>query len=252
MISRATIVLASVASLAACTSPTQQRINRERSAATEFLARQGSIGDPGRVAAADFAFARMARDEGTWTAFRAYAAPDAVRDVPGGFAAASEVLAGLADPAEPIRWAPTNVWSSCDGTLAASLGRFVLPNGIVGDYVTVWELQSDNSYKWTYDTGTADDPQPVPEPDEALPEDAIVVEGMTSITGRIADCQPAVGQAALPLVVSGNASWASTSDDSSLTWQSTVLADGSREVQVFYLREGSWEQVVDLVIPASE
>lgn len=250
MISRATILLASVAMVAACTSPQQQRINRDREAATRFLEREGSIGDPGRVAAADFAFARMARDEGTWTAFRAYAAPDAVRDAPGGFVAASEALAGREDPAEPIRWAPTNVWSSCDGTLAASLGRFVLPNGIVGDYVTLWELQSDNSYKWIYDTGTPDDPQPVPEPDEELPEDAIVVEGMTSITGRIADCQPAVGQSALPLAISGNATRASTADDSSLTWQSTLLPDGSRQVKVFYLRQGSWEQVVDLLIPS--
>ncbi len=252
MISRATIVLAAVAMLAACTSPQQQRVNRQREAATQFLQRQGSIGDPGRVAAADFAFARMARDEGTWTAFRAYAAPDAVQDTPGGFIAASEALAGREDPAEPIRWAPTDVWSSCDGTLAASLGRFVLPNGIVGDYVTIWELQSDNSYKWVYDTGTPDDPQPAPEVDEELPEDAIVVPGMTSINGRIADCQPAVGQTALPLVISGNASWASTADDSSLTWQSTVLPDGSREVQVMYLRQGLWEQVVDMVIPAGE
>ncbi|MEL1252100.1 hypothetical protein [Aurantiacibacter gilvus] len=252
MISRATIVLAAVAMLTACTSPQQQRINRERVAATRFLEREGSIGDPGRVAAADFAFARMARDEGTWTAFRAYAADDAVMDAPDGFASASELLAGLDDPAEPIRWAPTNVWSSCDGTMAASLGRFIRPNGLVGDYVTIWELQSDNSYKWTYDTGTPDDPQPAPEVEEELPEDAIVVPGMTSITGRIADCQPEIGQSALPLAISGNASWASTSDDSSLTWQSTMLPDGSRYMEVFYLREGAWEQVVDLRIPAGD
>lgn len=256
MISRATIAatsaLALVATLAACTNPRQQQIARQARAAAEFLERQGSIGDPGRVAAADFAFAKMAREEGTWTAFRAYADGDAVMDAPGGYAPVSEVLADLADPPEPIRWAPTNVWSSCDGTLAVSLGRFIRPNGLVGDYVTVWELQGDNSYKYIYDTGTPDDPQPVPEPDEELPEDAIVVEGMTSIEGRIADCQSDAGQMALPLAVTGQATRASTSRDSTLTWQSSLNADGSRQMRAYYLRDGGWQQVVDLQIPASE
>jgi len=252
MISRATIAIVMLATLAACTSPRQQQINRERRAATQFLERQGSIGDPGRVAAADFAFAKMAREEGTWTAFRAYADGDAVMDVPGGFAPVSEVLAGLEDPAEPIRWAPTDVWSSCDGTLAVSLGRFIRPNGLVGDYVTVWELQSDNSYQWIYDTGTPDDPQPVPDAGEELPDNAIVVEGMTAIEGRIADCQPAEGQSALPLAVTGNATRASTSRDSSLTWQSSLNNDGSRHMRAYYLRDGGWQQVVDLEIPAGE
>lgn len=252
MISRATIALALVATLAACASPQQTRANQERRAATEFLERQGSIGDPGRVAAADVAFAKMAREEGLWTAFRAYAAAEAMMDAAQGFAPVSELLAGVEDPPEPIRWAPTDVWSSCDGTLAVTLGRFVRPNGLVGDYVTVWELQDDNSYRYIYDTGTPDDPQPVRRADEELPEDAIVVPGMTSIEGRVADCQPPVGQLALPLAVSGNATRASTSADSSLTWQSTLLDDGSRQVRAYFLRGGKWERVVDLTIPAGE
>ncbi|WP_338241714.1 hypothetical protein [Aurantiacibacter hainanensis] len=252
MISRIAIALAAVAALAACSTPEQRRQSRESRSATQFLERQGSIGDPGRVAAADFAFAKMAREEGNWTAFRAYAADDAMMDAPDGFAPASELLSGLEDPPEPIRWAPTDVWSSCDGSLAVTLGRFVRPNGVVGDYVTVWELQRDNSYKWIYDTGTPDDPQPVPEPDADLPEDAIVVEGMSSITGRVAECQPDAGQSALPLAVTGVATSASTAEDSSLTWQSILQADGSRTVRAWYLRDGGWQQVVDLAIPAGE
>ena len=87
-----------------------------------------------------------------------------VNDIEGRMHMAREqqVAAGRADPPEPIRWAPTDVWSSCDGKLAVTLGRFLRPNGLVGDYITVWELQSDNSYKWIYDTGTPDDPQPAP------------------------------------------------------------------------------------------
>ncbi len=251
MIGRVLVAVVAVASLAACTSPRQQQLNRMASAAERTLARAGSIGDPGRVAAADFAFARMARDEGTWTAFRAYAAPDAMMDAPGGFAAAAELLAGRADPAEPIRWAPTDVWSSCDGTLAVSQGRFVRPNGLVGDYVTVWELQADNSYKWVYDTGTPDDPQPVAEPDEELPEDAIVVPGMTAIEGRVADCRP--GERTDPpaaLQSDSDATLSGVADDATLSWLAEAQANGSHRVRSAYLREATWETVVDLTIPA--
>lgn len=251
MISRAIIAIAALATVAACTSPAQQRVNRERRSATAFLERQGSIGDPGRVAAADFAFARMARDEGTWTAFRAYAAPGAVRDVAGGYAPASEVLAGLEDPAEPIRWAPVRVFSSCDGRLAASLGRFVMPDGIVGDYVTIWELQNDNSYKWIYDTGTPDDPQPAPQVQEALPDDAIVVPGLTALEGLIADCQrsgepyPIIPQHTVEGVnVAGG-----DSRDGSLRWSRWVMPDGTHTVRVDWVRGGEVETAVELAVP---
>ncbi len=79
-------ILALPALLAACASPQAQQRAAMANMAEQVLERAGSIGDPGRVAAADFAFARMARDEGTWTAFRHYAAPGAVMDAPGGYA----------------------------------------------------------------------------------------------------------------------------------------------------------------------
>lgn len=254
MTSRAIPAVIAIAALAACTSPAQQRIDRERAAATQFLARQGSIGDPGRVAAADFAFARMAREEGNWTAFRHYAAPGAKRDAPGGFAPVSEVLAGLADPPEPIRWEPTKVWSSCDGTLAASLGRFVTPAGIVGDYVTIWQLQSDNSYRYVYDTGTPDDPQPAPAPPQELPEGAIVVPGLTALEGRIADC--ARGGEVLPpipVLARGEAQQlGGASDDGTLRWTSYYFADGRRRIAVDWVREGAVQEAVAFDIAASE
>lgn len=252
MTGRYFVAVLAVASLAACTSPRQQQLNRLAQAAERTLERAGTIGDPGRVAAADFAFARMARDEGTWTAFRYYAAPDAELDAPDGFAPASELLAGLADPATPILWAPTNVWSSCDGTLAASLGRFQRPNGLVGDYVTIWELQPDNSYRFIYDTGTPDDPQPVPAPEEELPEDAIVVPGLTAIEGRVADCASTIADREVRPQASEGVTRAGMSNDRTLYWLSDLQDDGSRLVQVGYLREGMWETVVDFAIPAEQ
>lgn len=260
MISRATIAvpmaLAVLAMLAACTSPRQQAINRQARAATQFLQRQGSIGDPGRVAAADIAFARMAREEGQWSAFRAHAADDAVMDAPGGYAPVSQVLAGLEDPAQPVSWSPTDVWSSCDGTLAISLGRFIHPNGLVGDYVTVWELQRDNSYKWIYRTSAPDDPQPTPRPEADLPENAIVVEGMTAIEGRIADC-PARGEGLAPPASANER--ASSISDTRFSKDGTMrvereyfLADGRRELRFFWQRDGAWQQGLSFTLAPGE
>lgn len=242
-----------VLGLSACTSPQQQAQNRQAHSATQFLELVGSIGDPGRVAATDFAFAKMAREEGNWTAFRAYAAPDAVMDGGDSWAPASQILANLADPPEAIAWGPTDVWSSCDGTLAATLGRFRRPNGVVGDYVSVWELQPDNSYKWIYDTGVPDDPQPEPEPESDIPEGAIVVPGLTAIRGRVADCPPK-GETTrrLPtlLLAADMRHGSYTADDQSLRATRLLAADGSREVIVEWFREGEWTVATRLAIPA--
>lgn len=251
---RVLVALAGIAVLAACTSPQQQRIAREARMAERVLEREGSVGDPGRVAATDFSFAKMAREQGTWTAFREYAAGNAVMDAPSGFAPASEVLAGRADPAEPLRWAPTDIWSSCDGTLAVSRGRFQRANGLVGDYVTVWELQSNGDYKWIYDTGTPDDPQPAPRQEIEIPEDenVIVVEEMVSINGQVASCPAA--NATIP---DGDYSYDGgvtgsdrASQDDTLSYSRQFSPDGSRRVVVGWWRDGNWAEVVDLAIPA--
>lgn len=241
------------ASLAACTSPQAQRERQQARSASAFLERQGSIGDPGRVAAADFAFARMAREEGNWTAFRHYAAPNAVMDAPGGWAPAAQLLAGLEDPPEPILWAPTRVWSSCDGRLAATLGRSRRPNGIVGTYISIWELQPDNEYRYIYDTGVADDPQPEPVEPQDIPEDAIVVPGLTAIEGYVADC-PSQGEAVPEppafMFGPGVQGHSQTSSDGTLRYNRLVAEDGSREVFVEWYRKGEWQEAVRLEIPA--
>ncbi|MFB0612217.1 hypothetical protein [Aurantiacibacter poecillastricola] len=254
MISRVTLLLAATATLAACTSAQATRERQQARAATEFLERQGSIADPGRVAAADFAFAKMAREDGLWTAFREYAADDAVMDAPTGYASASELLAGREDPAEPIQWAPTDVWSSCDGTLAVTLGRFLRPNGLVGDYVTVWELQSDNSYKWIYDTGTPDDPQPPAPDEEDIPEGAIVVPGLSAITGRVADCPGDTGMPvpAAPVGAAGSDAGEAVAADGTLRADWSRNPGGSRTITVRWLRERAWETASELMIPASD
>ena len=252
----AVLALATLALVAACSSPQRMQERRQARSAQTFLERQGSIGDPGRVAAADFAFAKMAREEGTWTAFRAYAAPDALMDTADGYAPATQVLAGRADPAEPIRWAPTDVWSSCDGKLAVTLGRFRRPNGLVGDYITVWELQPDNSYKWIYDTGTPDNPQPAPQVAKDIPEDAIVVPGLTAIQGRVADCPGKIAQGEsfpeLSETTYPSASAAvQVSPDRSLMTVRYRYNDGATAVAVHWVRDGEAQLATSIDIPAS-
>ncbi|WP_156170006.1 hypothetical protein [Aurantiacibacter luteus] len=242
--------------LAACASPQAQQQARQARAASAFLERQGSVGDPGRVAAADFAFARMAREEGNWTAFRAYAAPGALfddDDDPSGWSSVLGQLQVLPDPAEPILWAPTRVWSSCDGRLAVSEGRSRRPNGVVGTYITIWELQPDNEYRWSYDTGTPDDPQPAPVPREDIPDDAIVVPGMTALQGSVADC-PRAGESVPPPPQTtfgmGVRGVSEVSSDGTLRYTRLVAADRSREVIVEWLREGEWQEATRLRLPA--
>jgi hypothetical protein len=157
-----------------------------------------SAGEPGRVAAADWSLARRSREEGQWTAFRDMAAPGALFHQPEGPVDAATWLAGRADPAEAEQWSPNVAWTSCDGTLAVTEGRFRQPDGLVGTYVTVWALQRNRSYKFTYDLSSLDNPQPVarqrPAPPQVSPRDLIEVVDIPSVRGHVADC-PRRGQA---------------------------------------------------------
>ena len=65
------------------------------------------------------AFARAAQEKGQWTAFREYAADDALMFVPQPVAA-KDWLKKQANPAQAVTWQPYAVWSSCDGSLAVT------------------------------------------------------------------------------------------------------------------------------------
>ena len=120
--------------------------------------------------------------------------------------------------------------------------------------MTIWQLQSDNSYRYIYDTGTVDDPQPVPQPREELPEDAIVVPGLTALEGRIADC-PRQGEPypQIPLAMIASAqSDGGDSADGSFSWHRYYMADGRRQVRVVWVRDGAAQEAVSLIIPAGQ
>lgn len=145
----ATFVLA--LSVAACaTGPQNPRDRIERT-----LAHAPGAAQPGEVVAAELAFARAAQDKGQWTAFREFAAEDAVMFVPEPVKA-RDWLKQQTDPPAAVKWQPHAVWMSCDGTLAVTRGAWQRPDGTFGWFTTVWMRQKeDKSYRWILDQGDA-------------------------------------------------------------------------------------------------
>jgi hypothetical protein len=209
--------------------------------------------DPGRVIATDIAFARAARDNGQWTAFAAYAAPGAqMHGADGPFDAATFLL-GRANPAEPVRWAPTEAWSSCDGSIAVSFGRSRQPGGIVGSYVTVWQRQRGGEYRWIYDTGTPDDPQPPPPPPPLIApgNDTIIVGAQDLIQARAADCGAVDGlpMDALTAMPAAAQTGGGAARDGTLRWRWEHRAPGEWRVVVDWVRGGAWAEALAFDVP---
>ncbi|APE27201.1 hypothetical protein [Aurantiacibacter gangjinensis] len=254
MILRHAILAVSALAIAACSSPQGARERMQARVAERVLEREGTIGEPGRVAAADFRMAREAREQGQWSVLRSYAASDAIIHGRNGVFPADSFLRAQASNAVPANlWGPNTVWTSCDGSLAVTQGRFEEPSGLVGSYVTVWERQRDNSYEWTYDFAVHDDPQPAPEAEPDVPEDAIVVPGLTSIRGHIADC-PVRGEsfpiAPIAQRTGVNSPTPVWSDDRTLRWHWSHGADNARSFSLLWRRNGEWEEATTLSAPA--
>ena len=198
---RAPIVLATVLALAACTGPGGPR-------GSDRLIR--AFAEPGQVIATERAFARMAREKGTWTAFRHYATGDALSPSPT-LSSVQAGLKGLADPAQPILWGPDAAWSSCDGSFAVTTGEAAFPSGRKGRFLTVWQRQTDGEYRWVLDQGFDSAGGPID------PE---------SIPAKVAECPR--GPRPSRDVRRGEAWGGGTSNDGTLTWSTAIAADCSR------------------------
>jgi hypothetical protein len=174
--------------------------------------------NPSTVIAAELAFARMAREEGTWTAFREYSTDDALWPSPA-LTNVRRSLAGVADPAEAIVWAPDAVWVSCDGSFAVSTGPATYPTGRRGRFATVWQRQRNGEYRWVLDQGFD------LEADYAGPE---------MIGARVADCPPGFERwdARRPEVRRGEAWGSGRSNDGTLEWSTAVAPDCTRTLVV--------------------
>ena len=254
MLMRAVLAAGCLAMLAGCASEGQQRRTAQAKLAERVLARVDPRADPGRVAATDFAMAKMAREQGQWSALRDYAAPGARIQLASGAVDAGQWLGGRADPARPLVWAPREVWSSCDGSLAVSFGRSRTAEGVIGRYATVWQRRRNGSYQWTFTIGTPDVPQPPPPaPDVEPDEDTIIVGALQAITALAADCEqrdPRRDGPARPAEDSTDV--LTRARDGTLGWRVDETGPESWRMVVEWQRDGQWQEALAFTAPDSE
>ena len=226
---RAIAVLLGASLVAACSAPSGGRPVYSRT----LLEGPGEA-QPSYVVARDLAMAKQARAVGEAAAFAEFAAPGADR-------AAASLDLGM--------WVPKTVWVSCDGRFAVSEGRFENESGLVGDYVTTWRRGvSSNDYRWLHHVAALDDPQPPPKPPQAPPApDEIVVDGLVSADGHVADCrEKPVGRASAT-----EGGQVMRSPDGTLVWRSGQT-DTMRTIEVDAWMEGRWSRVYERRWPVAE
>lgn len=248
---RVVALVALAATLAACG---QQRPRIPDKVINRALAGAPGEAQPSTIVKTELEFARATRENGQWTAAAQFAAPGAYIHGRNGLVPAAPLLAQLSDPEVPNQWEPRSVWISCDGALAVSAGRYTDPEGMVGNYVTVWERQSDRSYKWTYDVAAPDNPQPPAKAPAPTPgPDDIVVTAIDSVKGMVAHC-PRYGEeipTAPAYAITDDASQGGKmSRDGTLRWRWEHGEGGQRRVIVDWLTPGKWETGLDEALPA--
>ena len=179
----------------------------------------------GSVIDAERAFAADAARDGQWTAFRRWAAPDAMMFVPQPVKA-QDWLKDRQDPPKSVEWWPTASYRSCDGRTAVNTGGWQAADGSVGYFTTAWQQQADGSWKWLMDSG---DGLTAPRPRPAQP-----------VTKQAA-CKGGPTQPPLP---GGSDRDFRTSADLTLGWGWIVRPDGARHVFV-----GLWDgtRIADVV-----
>ncbi|MEO6041622.1 MAG: hypothetical protein ABIP41_06960 [Croceibacterium sp.] len=195
--------------------------------------------EPGRVVAAELAFARLALEKGQWTAFAETSTVDAVMFVPQAVNA-HDWLKGRANPPATVTWQPAQVWVSCDGSLAVTKGPWQRLSG-VGYFTTVWQRQRDGGYKWVMDQGDSL-PQPL-----ALPE---------MISGKVAECpaRPGAPRRALrelpratitpPACAGTQCTGGGASADGTLSYAYTVAPSGARAFSVQLRQDDAMHEVL--------
>lgn len=187
------------------------------------------LAQAGTAVEAERDFNRTAQTEGQWTAFRRYAADDAVMFVPKPVNAQA-FLKDRRDPPIAVQWWPAESYVSCDGSVAVNTGPWVAPRGF-GFFTTVWVRQADGGWKWVYDGGDAlKTPRTLPE----------------KPTVRHAACSKVP-----PLVPASRSTshGSGMAPDGSLNWRWIVAADGSRSFTASIWNGKTFEDVVTDRVP---
>lgn len=212
-----------------------------RAVINRALATAPGAAQPSTIVAAEIAFARAARERGQWTAFRQFAAPGALLHGKDGTFPIEPWLATQTDPPAAVQWQTRAVVISCDGAVAMTQGRLITPEGKVGNFVTVWERQGNGEYRYVFDAGGLDVPQPPPR--KPVEDGNIVVTALDSVKGMVASC-PRGGAdipspPPIPMGQDGKAD-ARLSRDGSLRWRWEHRDDGTRYATADYFYEGRW------------
>ena len=234
----ATVILLSL-SLSACAGG--QRRGPPKKVINRVLATAPGAAQPSAIVKTEISYAKAAQADGQYTAGVEYAVPEALlhgRNGPVSFALLAE---SLPDPEKATEWSPKTVVISCDGALALSKGRFTDEEGFVGNYITTWVRQDDNSYKWSYDVAGRDDPQPPPR--EVFADGDIVVTAIDSVLGLVATCPPRGVAVPPPPAIAADVEGKSAtqlSADGTLRWRWEHRADGTKYVKAEYFYEGDW------------
>lgn len=238
------VALALLVTLTACAGSGGPPKPTKRQAAMidRVLATAPGAAQPSTIVAAELAFSRAAKERGQWTAFRQYAAPGALLHGKDGPFAIEPWLATQTDPPEATQWEPRAVVMSCDGAVAVSQGRYRDPSGKVGNFLTVWERQPDGAYRYVFDAGGDDVPQPPPRP-KIEEEGSIVVTTIDAVQGLVASCPrggaPVPPPPAIPLGEDGKTD-ARLSKDGTLRWRWEHRPDGTRYASAEYFYLGRW------------
>jgi ketosteroid isomerase-like protein len=120
--------------------------------------------DPSVLIANDKAFSQMSVEKGLNTAFLFYAADSAVKLQDGKFPITSKnEMAGIyltrPDSGMILKWTPLRAKISRSNDLGYTFGQWELylkatDTTLYGNYVSIWEKQSDGSWKYVLDAGS--------------------------------------------------------------------------------------------------
>ncbi|WP_085808742.1 hypothetical protein [Sphingomonas sp. TZW2008] len=180
---------------------------------------------PQSAVEAERAFAADAKAIGQWTAFRKWAADDAIFLPPQRVA---DALKDAPDPPVAVDWWPTASFTSCDGATAANTGGALWPGGRSSYFSTIWQRQPGGAWRWRLDHGA----------------------DLSSPRARVA--QPALRRASCrrtPTLDDAGAD-GGASADGTLRWRWTVAPGGGHSFAVQMWTGGSYETVIDDRVPA--
>ena len=244
------LILAAPLALAACAggSGPPKPNKRQMAIIDRALANAPGAAQPSTIVAAEIAFAQAAQEVGQWTAFAQFAAPGALLHGRNGPFPIAPWLATQTNPPQAVTWKPRTVVMSCDGAVAVSQGRMREPDGTVGNFVTVWERQPDGAYRYVFDAGGPDVPQPPPPPKVDVRPGDIVVTELDAIQGLVASCPrggvPTPPPPAIPLGEDGKTD-AKLSKDGTLRWRWEHREDGTRYAAAEYFYQGRWVTAIE-------